>query len=253
MAPFAHAPHAPLRVRGAEHALFHRFVREREPEIRNALVERYMPLARHLARRYPGGGEHEDVLQVASFALVKAVDRFDPSRGIAFTSYATPTILGEIKRYFRDHGWTVRVPRELQERSLRLDRERERLTAQQGRAPTPGELADELDISVDEIMDVLSSDTAHRPVPLERPALDPDEPATTVVATTDHGFELAEDAVCVQSLLARLTAQERVIVLLRFHGDLLQREIAELVGISQMQVSRILGRAIAQLQELVED
>src|SRR3954471_3189751 len=139
--------------RGEEHALFRRYRRHREPAVRDALIARFLPLALHLARRYPSGRESEDVAQVASLALVKAVDRFDPDRGAAFTSFATPTILGEIKRYFRDYGWTVRVPRELQDLSLRVEKVSAQMTGQLGRAPTPAELAERLEVDVEEVLE----------------------------------------------------------------------------------------------------
>jgi RNA polymerase sigma-B factor len=245
---------APLIVtRGNEHALFRRFAHDRDPALREALVERYLPLARHLARRYPGGAEREDIVQVASLALLKAIDRFDPDRGAAFTSFATPTILGEIKRYFRDHGWAVRVPRQLQERALRVDRSSERLTARLGRAPTVNELAEALDEPVEHVLDALACETAHRPAPLERRSPDgEDEPAIPLASVEDQAFDRVEDAASVGALLSELSEQERAVVILRFHGDLLQREIAELLGISQMQVSRVLARAIARLQSLAE-
>jgi len=248
------APSAPPgRRQGGEHALFREYARERDPVLRNALIERYMPLARHLSRRYPVGGEREDVLQVAMLALVKAVDRFDPDRGSAFTSFATPTILGEIKRYFRDHGWVVRVPRELQDRALRVDRESERLTAKLGRAPTAGELGEALGVSVEDVLEALTTESAHRPMPLERQSRDGEEqPALTVASVDEPGFEQVEDAASVESLLMQLSEQERVVLLLRFREDLLQREIAELVGISQMQVSRVLAKALGELSRLAE-
>jgi RNA polymerase sigma-B factor len=253
MAPLAHDSPALLVRRGEEHALFRRYRRDREPAVRNALVERYMPLARHLARRYPSGGEREDVTQVASLALVKAVDRFDPDRGSAFTSFATPTILGEIKRYFRDYGWSVRVPRELQDLSLRIERVGGELTGRLGRAPTPAELAERLDVEVEQVLEALSSDTAHRPVALDRPARDgDDEPQRPLAAVEEHGFATVEDAVAVDSLLDHLPDRERLVVKLRFREDLLQREIADLLGVSQMQVSRMLSRSIATLQQHAE-
>jgi RNA polymerase sigma-B factor len=240
--------------RGDEHVLFERYRRDRDPALRNALVERFMPLARHLARRYPAGAEREDVLQVASLALVKAVERFDPHRGTAFASFATPTILGEIKRYFRDYGWTVRVPRELQDRSLRVDRVGERLTARLGRAPTAAELADALGTRVEDVLEALASDSAHHPLPLDRRPRgggDDDAPAR-FAGMAERGFSDVEDAVEVDSLLDRLPEQERVVVQLRFREDLLQREIADRVGVSQMHVSRLLSKAMADMRELAD-
>jgi RNA polymerase sigma-B factor len=236
--------------RGEEHALFERFQRDREPAVREALIERFMPLARHLARRYPAGAEREDVMQVASLALVKAVDRFDPTQGTAFASFATPTVLGEIKRYFRDFGWPVHVPRELQELAVKVERASAALTSTLGRAPTPAELAEELDTDIEHVLEALASETAHRPIALDRPRNDEaDEPPRALAATEEQGFAHVEDAVAVDSLLDALPERDRLIVKLRFREDLLQREIADLLGISQMQVSRVLSRSIAVLQE----
>jgi RNA polymerase sigma-B factor len=236
--------------RGEEHALFRRYCRDREPAVRDALIARFLPLAMHLARRYPSGRESDDVAQVASLALVKAVDRFDPDRGAAFTSFATPTILGEIKRYFRDYGWTVRVPRDLQDLALRVERITQPLTGRLGRAPTPAELAAELGETVERVLDALQSATAHRPEPLEPRPRDGEEPSPATPAVEDAGYERVEDAAAVDSLLSRLPERDRVIVELRFRHELLQREIADAVGLSQMQVSRILTHSIAQLRDL---
>jgi RNA polymerase sigma-B factor len=237
--------------RGEEHALFERFRRDREPAVRVALIERFMPLARHLARRYPVGTERDDIVQVASLALVKAVDRFDPTQGSAFASFAAPTILGEIKRYFRDFGWRVHVPRELQELAVKVERASDALTSALGRAPTPSELADDVGTSVERVLEALASDTAHRPLALDHPRReDAGEPPQDLAVTEEQGFAEVEDAVAVDSLLERLPARDRLIVELRFRDDMLQREIAGLLGISQMQVSRVLARSIATLREL---
>jgi RNA polymerase sigma-B factor len=254
MAPIA-LEGSPVSCRpGEEHELFHRYRRHREPAVRNALVERYMPLARHLARRYPSGGEREDVVQVASLALVKAVDRFDPDHGSAFTSFATPTILGEIKRYFRDYGWCVRVPRELQDLALRVERASVELTSRLGRAPTPAEVGEALDVELEHVLEALASDTAHRPVALDRPSRDgEDEQPRALAGVEEGGFASVEDAVAVDSLLDLLPERERLVVKLRFREDLLQREIADLLGVSQMQVSRMLTKSIATLQQYAGD
>jgi RNA polymerase sigma-B factor len=239
--------------RGEEHAFFERLRRHREPAVREALIERFMPLARHLARRYPAGAERDDLVQVASLALVKAVDRFDPAQGTAFASFATPTILGEIKRYFRDFGWPVHVPRDLQELAVKVERTTNALTSALGRAPTPGELADDLGVELERVLEALASDTAHRPIALDHPHReDADEPPRALAVTEERGFGEVEDAVAVDSLLDRLPARDRLIVTLRFREDMLQREIASLLGISQMQVSRVLARAIATLQQDAE-
>jgi RNA polymerase sigma-B factor len=166
---------------------------------------------------------------------VKAVERFDPAHGTAFTSFATPTILGEIKRYFRDYGWMVRVPRDIQERALRVERVAQRL----GDA-TPADVARELGIREEDVVEALLSASAHRPGSLE--------PAPHV-SLEDPGFARAEDDVALGALLGSLPELERAVVTLRFRDDLLQREIGELLGLSQMQVSRVLARALQALQE----
>jgi RNA polymerase sigma-B factor len=252
--PLALADPSVSRRQGDEQELFRLYRRDRDTAVRNQLVERFIPLARHLARRYPGGNEREDLVQVALLALVKAVDRFDPDRGIAFASFATPTILGEIKRYFRDFGWSVRLPRALQDLAVRVERVSGELTGRLGRAPTPGELAEALGVDVEQVLEALATETAHRPIALDRPARDGgDDPPPTLAAADEPGFASVEDAAAVDSLLDLLPERERLIVKLRFRGDLLQREIAELLGISQMQVSRLLARSIATLRELARD
>src|SRR3954462_1336858 len=188
--------------RGEEHALFRRYRRDREPAVRDALIARFLPLALHLARRYPSGRESDDVAQVAAVALVKAVDRFDPDRGSAFTSFATPTIVGEIKRYFRDYGWTVRVPRDLQELPLRVERVTQPLTSRLGRTPTPAEVAAELDVTVERVLDALQSASAHRPEPLDPRPRDGEDPMPATAAVEDVGFGQVEDAAAVDSLLS---------------------------------------------------
>jgi RNA polymerase sigma-B factor len=235
--------------RGEEHDMFRRYRDDHEPAVRDALITRFLPLALHLARRYPSGREADDVAQVASLALVKAVDRFDPERGSAFTSFATPTILGEIKRYFRDYGWSVRVPRRLQDLALRIEKVSQPLTGRFGRAPTPAEIAGELGVTVEEVLDALQSATAHRPEPLEPRAADGEEPHPVIAASEEDGYARVEDAAAVDSLLSQLPERDRLVVELRFRHDLLQREIAEVDGLSQMQVSRILSHSIATLQE----
>jgi RNA polymerase sigma-B factor len=234
---------------GEEQMLFRRYRRDGERAVRDALIERYLPLAMHLARRYPSGREAEDVAQVASLALVKAVERFDPDHGSAFTSFATPTILGEIKRYFRDFGWSVHVPRKLQELVQRVDRATQALTSRHGRAPTPADVADELHISVEQVLDALASASAHRPQPLEQDERDGQEMPRPVAIVEESGYERVEEEDAVASLLSRLPERDRRVVELRFGHDLLQREIADIVGLSQMQVSRILAHSLTRLRD----
>ena len=252
MAPFTMQTENVICRRGQEDALFRRYRRNREPAVRDALIARFMPLAAHLARRYPSGRESEDVSQVAALALVKAVDRFDPDRGSAFASFATPTILGEIKRYFRDYGWALRVPRNIQDMAQRAERVTQSLSSSLGRTPTPAEIAGELGATVEDVLDALASATAHRPEPLEPDIRDADDAPRAIAAVQEHGYEQVEHACTVDSLLDCLSERDRCVVELRFRHELLQREIANLLGISQMQVSRILAASVEKLREVAD-
>ena len=229
-----------------------RWYRERDPADREALVERYLPLARQLALRYNGRGEREDLFQVASVGLLKAIDRFDPGRGRAFTALAVPTILGELKRYFRDHGWMVRVPRDIQELALRVDRLAADLTAELGREPSVEEIAARCGTTAEHVLEAMATATAHHAVSLDGLQSADEATDATVPAEPDHGYDRVDDAEEVERLLSVLPPRERRVLRLRFQQDLKQREIAELVGISQMQVSRLIARSLATLQEAAE-
>jgi RNA polymerase sigma-B factor len=225
--------------------------RDRDPAMREELTTRYLPLARHLARRYRGRAEIDDLEQVASLALLKAIDRFDPSRGLEFSTFAYPTILGEIKRYFRDLGWTVRVPRDLQELTLRLDALREALTGELGRSPTVAELAVRAGTTAEQVVEAVSAGSAHYPDSLDRP-LSEDGDLAIDVAHDDPGFARAENAVVVGGLLATLPEREREILTLRFEHDMTQAEIGERLGLSQMHVSRLIRQSLATLQHAAD-
>jgi RNA polymerase sigma-B factor len=228
--------------------------REGDRAARDALVERFLPLAYHLARRYRGAGGHaEDLQQVASIGLLNAIDRYDPDRGIAFSSFAVPTIIGEIKRYFRDKGWAVRVPRELQERSLAVEQISDELERRLGRPPTVAQVAERMDTTVEHVLEARAAGSAHHGISLERPGSDDDEGRTLADALgfTDDGFRQAEDSVAFDGLLAELDERRRVVLHLRFQDDLTQAEIGELLGISQMHVSRLIRQAIEQLRATV--
>ena len=228
--------------------LFARYRRDHDPATRDALVARFLPLAYHLARRYHGGADADDLQQVASLGLLKAIDRFDPERGLAFTSFAVPTILGELKRYFRDHGWTVRVPRDLQELKLRVDAISQTLTGELGRSPTPAELAERANATTEQILDALAAATAHHPDSLDQPLSHEGDDAIDFLAAREPGFERVDDAAFVDGLLNTLSDRERVILRLRFEKDLTQAEIGARLGISQMHVSRLIRQAITTLQ-----
>jgi RNA polymerase sigma-B factor len=209
---------------------------------REALVRRYMPLARSLALRYRASDEPlDDLLQVAAIGLLNAVDRFDPARGCAFSSFAVPTILGELRRHFRDHTWAVRVPRDRQELFLRCERARDELVAALGRQPTVAELAERLGVDEERALQALELQLAYKPDSVEAVEATP--------AALDDEYARAEDRAVLGPLLERLTAEEAEVVRLRFHEDLTQEEIARRVGVSQMHVSRMLHRSIARLRD----
>ena len=218
---------------------------------RRELIERYLPLARRLAWRYRRAPEPmEDLVQVASLALVKAVDRWDPDRGLAFTTYAVPTIIGELRRHFRDSTWAVRPPRELLELSLAVEHARESLYAAVGREPTTADIARHIDrtpAAVDEALQAAEARSA-RPldVPLRGDEPGPPSPAE-LIGGEDVGYERAEARTTIESLTRMVDRRAREVLRLRFHDDLLQSDIATRVGCSQMQVSRILSTALEAL------
>jgi RNA polymerase sigma-B factor len=235
-----------------DRVLFERFQDRHDPVDRETLVERFLPLARSLATRYTARGEpFDDIFQVASLALVKAIDRFDASRGGAFSSYAVPTIVGEIKRHFRDRTWAVHVPRDLQELALRVDKAAGELEGELHRKPTVPDLAERLELSDEEVLEALQVTRAYRLTSLDAPRDEADEDRVTVgatIGTDDDGFHHAEIRATLRNLSVILTPRERLVLHLRYDRDLTQREIGERVGISQMQISRILRRAIEKLR-----
>ena len=252
---------APIRrtgilTRRETEALFERWQTHGDHSARDELVQRYLPLARKLSRRYGGAREpFEDLLQVASLGLVKAVDRFDISRGTAFSSFAVPTIMGEIKRYFRDQGWAVHVPRGAQERAVKVEDAQNRLSARTGHAPTVSELAEYLEFSLEEVLDALETSRAHHAASLDAPSDEGDAESGTVVDTIgadDPRLRGIETRLTVGAAAEQLSDRERRVLALRFVHDLTQTEIAEQIGVSQMQVSRILRRSIARLGELTD-
>jgi RNA polymerase sigma-B factor len=227
-----------------------------DPAAREALVDRFLPLARQLARRYQHGGEQlDDLIQVASLGLLKAIDRFDPARETAFSSFAVPTILGELKRHFRDKGWSVRVPRDLQELAVRVERVSDELGREIGRAPSVSEIAEQIGTTAEQVLEAREASAAYRAVSLDRPRDDDDEGDAGMAdsfGVEDPGFGVAEDAATVERLMRVLTDREREVLRLRFAEDLTQSEIGERVGVSQMHVSRLIRHAIAQLREAAE-
>src|SRR3954453_6209437 len=242
MAPSIAVPGEPhLIARLDVHRLFQRYHSEHDPADREALLERFLPLARHLARRYfTGGADSDDLEQVASLALLKAIDRFEPGRGLAFTSFAVPTIVGELKRHFRDYGWSVRVPRALKELSAKVNDAVEALNGELGRTPTIAEIAARCEVTAEEVVEARATATAHRADSLDQPVFDDEEdmPRGPSLGRDDPGYERGERAADIDRLLSRLAGGEQRILGLLFEHDLVQREIAERVGLSQMQVSR---------------
>jgi RNA polymerase sigma-B factor len=242
----------------ADTRLFERFAATREPADRAAIVERYLPLARQLAASYQRPSEpFDDIYQVACYGLVKAVDRFDLGRGRAFTSYAVPTIVGEIKRHFRDRTWAVRVPRDLQELSLRVDRVVAELTRTLGRQPSVSEVADTIAVEPDDVLEAMEAGYAYRANSLDGPRVggDAEDGATLgeTLGSLDDGFARAEERVLIADLLRCLPVRERQVLRMRFDGGFTQAEIGERIGVSQMQVSRILRGTLARLHVLVTD
>ena len=209
-----------------------------------------MPLARSLAIQYRHAREpFDDLCQVANLGLVKAVDRFDPDRGIAFTSYAVPTILGELKRHFRDRTWSIHMTRAVQESIARVNKAGEALRQDLGRFPTAGEVAEHLGMNVEDVTEALLADNASRMSSLDAPVQREDGDLSDLLGREDAGLDRVEDALWIEQLSAELTPREREILRLRFVEDLVQREIAERVGISQMHVSRVLRQALEHLAE----
>lgn len=220
-------------------------------DARQRMVERHLGLARHLARRYADSGEpYEDLVQVASIGLLKAVDRFDPDRGVNFSSYAVPTILGELRRHFRDRGWAIHVPRDLKEAALRVERA---LRDHAGRAPTPAQLASETGLAVEVVLEALEVSGAHRALSIDAPSRGggADDEAPTIgerLGGDDDELARARDRATIERLSRALEPREREILRLRFEEDLTQSEIGARIGVSQMHVSRLIRTALMRMR-----
>jgi RNA polymerase sigma-B factor len=258
-APSSLSPRTPCDRRelgdGPPEALFRRYRDHGDAAAREQLVLSFLPLARRLARRYARSSvPYEDVVQVASLALVKAIDRFDVTRGRAFQAYAIPTILGEIKRYFRDSAWALHVTRGAQERALAIERAKGDLSERLGRTPTVQELAVGLELSQEEVVDGLVAAESYTTVSLDA-ALDSSDSAGEVrvehkLGAEDPCYELVEDKIAVADAVRELPEGDRRILRLRFYEELTQAEIGRRLGVSQMQVSRLLGRSLRRLRHL---
>ncbi len=246
---------APERTR-ADYALLMRYRKGGDDIAREELVERFLPLARQLARRYARPNEPiDDLFQVASMGLLKAIDRFDPARGNAFSTFAVPTIVGELKRYFRDTGWAVHVPRPIQERIGQVNRAVNELSRDLGYSPTPHELAERIGSSVEEVLEAMEAAKAFDAVSLDMPrggSHDEGSAYADTVGAHDERFEMVEYSAVIEPTMAALPDRDRLILRLRFERDLTQSEIAERLGISQMHVSRIIRRSLDRLRTVAE-
>jgi RNA polymerase sigma-B factor len=246
-----HATHDASRV-AEDRALFARYLDQRDPVDRDTLVERFLPLARQLARRYQRPDEpFDDLFQVACLGLVNAIDRFDLERQVAFSSYAVPTILGEIKRYFRDRTWSVRVPRDLQELALKVDRAVSELALGLHREPTVDEIVAKVGGAEEDVLEALEASGAYKATSLQTPWGAGDDSGDTLgdaIGIDEHGFAAAEHRATIARLMRAITPREREILWLRFGEDLTQTEIGERVGVSQMQVSRIIRQSVSRLR-----
>jgi RNA polymerase sigma-B factor len=244
----------PLARTVSSNELFKRWRDDRDRRARELLIERFLPLARKLARRYAASNEPlDDLIQVASLGLVKAVERFDPERGFAFTSFAVPTIVGELKRYFRDTAWALHVDRGAQERARKIMEARRQINTVRGRAPTVLELAEYLECTTEEVLDGLQIGEAFDTVSLDAPQpSDREAPGSRLEAIGDEDDRLSmvDEQATIFAAAQHLPKREREILFLRFSGDLTQTEIAERVGVSQMQVSRLLRQSLQRLREI---
>ncbi|MGK5684181.1 SigB/SigF/SigG family RNA polymerase sigma factor [Actinoplanes sp. URMC 104] len=218
--------------------------------LRERAIEAWLPMAARLTRRYANRGEQfDDLYQTATIGLIKAIDGYDPGRGSDFVSYAIPTVLGEIKRYFRDRTWTLRIPRRLQELRLAINEARADLGHKLNRAPTVADMAAHLGVGEEEILEALEAGHAYRPASLSAPVGDAEDMSLgDTLGAEDRNFELAEFAVALPPAMACLSERERHIIALRFYGNLTQSRIAERTGISQMHVSRVLSQALGKLR-----
>jgi RNA polymerase sigma-B factor len=234
--------------------LLRRYAHSRDPFLREQLVVRYLPLARYAASQYVRGAEtFDDLLQVASLGLLKALDRFNPSHGAAFSSYALPTMMGELRRHFRDRGWAVRPPRDLQEQALVVERAAAALAAQLGHSPTVRDIAGRTGLDEEAILEAREALSARVSASLSTPAREQDEhPLEARLGAEEGGYAAAERRATLQSLARVLTPREREIVRLRFEADLTQAEIGRAVGLSQMHVSRVLRTAVDKLRSAAD-
>ena len=244
-------------TRADDRILLRRYHEEGDLQARERLIEEHMSLVRSLARRYSYRGEPlDDLVQIGAIGLINAIDRFDLERGVELTTYATPNIIGEIKRHFRDKGWSVRVPRGLQELSVRLSRLIEQLTVQLGRSPTIPDLAEAAGVEEEQVLEALESGRAYTPLSLSGgggAGDDGDLDLLEALGTEEHRYEISEDRAVLAPGFRALDDRERTILQLRFFDDLPQSQIAQRVGISQMHVSRLIRRSLATIRETIAE
>lgn len=239
---------------GREHELLRRYHVEGDPRAKDELAEEMLPLARALAGRYAGRGEPlDDLVQVACIGIMKAIEGFDLSRDVRFSSYATPTVLGEIKRHFRDRTWAMRVPRGMQELQLKIAKARDRLTTTLGRSPTVQELADAVEAPFEEVLQTLQSVSARRTRSLDEPmGEDREMTLADSIGADDPEMERSEMRVLIDGAMKVLSARDREVLRLRFEQDLTQTEISNRIGVSQMQISRIIRQSLARMRLDIE-
>jgi RNA polymerase sigma-B factor len=240
-----------------ETVLFREFARTRDQHLKEHLVERFLPLARQLAWRYCGRGEPmEDLVQIASVGLVNAISRFDPERGFSFATFAYPTILGELRRHFRDRGWSVHVDRGLKERHATVERAIGELSKRLGRSPSVAQISERVEMSEEDVLEAIDAGNAHHALSIDAAVPEGDEDRPPIVESlgeAEPGYEAIEYGEAIAPILDELSGRDRVIVHLRFVDDRTQTEIADEVGVSQMQVSRILRATLERLRERVRE
>ena len=236
--------------------LFRQYKATGDPEVRDQLIVSHLNLVRFLASKFKNRGEPlDDLIQVGTIGLIKAIDRFDPSRGLEFTTYATPTILGEIKRHFRDKGWSVRVPRRLQELSAKVNQANDELTNELSRSPSVEEIAKRVGATVDDVLEAMESSSAYSSVPLEGGGSSDDDDAPSVIDhydTEDENLAASDDRIVLEDAIRDFSPREKDVIRMRFFEGMTQVEIAERLGISQVQVSRLLRRTLRRVQDKID-
>ncbi len=236
--------------------LFRRYKHEGDEEAREQLIVSHLNLVRYIAAKFKNRGEPlDDLIQVGTIGLIKAIDRFDPDRGLEFTTYATPTIMGEVKRHFRDKGWTIRVPRRLQELSAKVSQATDELTVKLQRSPSIDEIAAHLGTTADEVLEAMESSSAYSSVPLESPGSAEDDDAPSVIdryASVDGDLAASDDRMVLEQVISEFPQADQEAIRMRYIDGMTQVEIAKKLGISQVQVSRMLRRALKRIQEKID-